>query len=63
MQTALIAFIAFIVTAVSGRWLIPLLHKLNFGQTILDIGPSWHKNKEGTPTMGGLMFIMGTALA
>ncbi|HPR40044.1 MAG TPA: phospho-N-acetylmuramoyl-pentapeptide-transferase [Oscillospiraceae bacterium] len=63
MQTALIAFIAFVVTAVSGRWLIPLLHRLNFGQTILDIGPSWHKNKEGTPTMGGLMFIMGTALA
>ncbi len=63
MQTALIAFIAFAVTAISGNWLIPLLHKLSFGQTILDIGPSWHKNKEGTPTMGGLMFIMGTALA
>lgn len=63
MQTALIAFIAFAVTAIFGNWLIPLLHKLSFGQTILDIGPSWHKNKEGTPTMGGLMFIMGTALA
>lgn len=40
-----------------GRWAIPALHKLKFGQTILDIGPSWHKNKQGTPTMGGLFFI------
>lgn len=51
------ALAAFIVSAVLGRFLIPYLHKLNFGQTILDIGPSWHKNKQGTPTMGGMMFI------
>ncbi len=48
---------AFVISAVLGRFLIPYLHKLNFGQTILDIGPSWHKNKQGTPIMGGLMFI------
>jgi len=51
------ALAAFIISAVLGRFLIPYLHKLNFGQTILDIGPSWHKNKQGTPTMGGIMFI------
>ena len=51
------ALAAFIISAVLGRFLIPFLHKLNFGQTILDIGPSWHKNKQGTPTMGGIMFI------
>ncbi len=55
--------IAFLVTSVSGIWLLPMLRKLNFGQTILDIGPKWHKNKQGTPTMGGIMFIAGIAFA
>ena len=63
MQTAMCAFIAFAVTALSGIWFIPLLKKIKFGQTILEIGPSWHKNKQGTPTMGGLMFITGIVLA
>jgi len=39
------------------------LHKLKFGQTILEIGPKWHKNKQGTPTMGGILFIVGTLVA
>ena len=51
------AIIAFIISATLGRILIPYLHKLNFGQTILDIGPKWHKKKQGTPIMGGIMFI------
>lgn len=54
---AVIAAVSFAVSALLGRVLIPFLHKLRFGQTILDIGPNWHKKKEGTPTMGGLMFI------
>ena len=57
------ALIAFAISAVSGRYLIPFLHKLKYGQTILDIGPSWHKKKQGTPTMGGLMFILGMLLS
>lgn len=52
------ALAAFIISAVLGRFLIPYLHKLHFGQTILDIGPSWHKSKQGTPIMGGIMFIV-----
>lgn len=63
MQIAICAFIAFVITALSGHWLIPALKKLNFGQSILEIGPRWHKNKEGTPTMGGIMFIVGILLA
>lgn len=55
--------IAFAVTALLGYVFIPYLHKLKFGQTILDIGPKWHKNKQGTPTMGGIMFIIATVLA
>src|SRR5699024_7616744 len=54
---------AFAITALLGRWLIPELHKLKFGQTIREVGPKWHKNKQGTPTMGGLMFILGIAVA
>ena len=57
------AAIGFAVSAGSGYFLIPFLHKLHFGQTILDIGPSWHKNKQGTPTMGGFMFIIAILLA
>lgn len=52
------AILAFVISAVVGRFLIPYLHKLNFGQTILEIGPSWHKEKQGTPVMGGIMFII-----
>lgn len=54
---------AFAVTAGLGFAMVPWLRKLKFGQTILDIGPKWHKNKQGTPTMGGLMFIIGTISA
>ncbi|MBQ7837533.1 MAG: phospho-N-acetylmuramoyl-pentapeptide-transferase [Clostridia bacterium] len=54
---------AFAVTALLGFVMIPWLRKLKFGQTILDIGPKWHMTKQGTPTMGGLMFIIGTLLA
>ena len=60
---AVTLIVAFAVSALLGRVLIPFLHKLKYGQTILDIGPNWHKNKEGTPTMGGIMFIVGTAVA
>ena len=58
-----VAAIGFAVSAVSGYFLIPYLHKLHFGQTILDIGPSWHKNNQGTPTMGGFMFIFAILIA
>ena len=56
--------VALIVTAVLGYFLIPVLHKLKFGQNILkDIGPKWHAKKQGTPTMGGIMFIIGIIFA
>jgi len=40
-----------------GYLLLPVLHALKAGASILQIGPSWHNNKSGTPIMGGLMFI------
>ena len=56
--TLIAAVLSFIIAASLGKVLIPFLHKLKYGQTILEIGPSWHKNKQGTPTMGGIMFII-----
>ena len=53
------AVIAFGVTGGLGFVIIPWLRKLKFGQTILEIGPSWHKKKQGTPNMGGFMFAIG----
>ena len=56
--------VSFGLTAVLGYFLIPVLHKLKFGQNILtDIGPKWHAKKQGTPTMGGIMFIIGSIVA
>lgn len=58
------AVVGFLITFGSGFLVIPELKKLKFGQTILDIGPAWHKkDKQGTPTMGGLMFIIGSVAA
>lgn len=58
------AVAAFAITALLGIVVIPALHKLKFGQTILDIGPAWHKaKKQGTATMGGVMFIIGITAA
>lgn len=50
---------AFGITAILGFGMIPWLRRLKFGQTILDEGPKWHMKKQGTPTMGGIMFIIG----
>lgn len=58
------AIVSFVITALSGTVMIPFLRRLKFGQTIKDIGPVWHKEKkQGIPTMGGLMFMMGTIAA
>jgi phospho-N-acetylmuramoyl-pentapeptide-transferase len=61
IMTAII--ISFTVTAVSGKWFIPFLKKLRFGQTIREVGPSWHKDKQGTPTMGGMLFVLGITVS
>ncbi len=57
------AVTSFAVTAVSGCFLVPALRRLHFGQTIREDGPTWHNKKQGTPTMGGLCFILGSTVA
>ncbi len=54
--------VAFLLAALLGKVMIPELHKLHFGQTIREEGPAWHQKKQGTPTMGGLIFILSTTV-
>lgn len=51
------------VCVLIGPWMIPLLHRLKFGQSIRGCGPAEHMKKSGTPTMGGLMMLAATAVA
>ena len=55
--------ISLVLTALLGRVLIPALRRLKAGQSIKRDGPVWHMSKEGTPTMGGIMFIAGILVA
>lgn len=63
LQILLAALISFIITAIVGKLLIPALRALKAGQSIKEIGPTWHMSKQGTPTMGGIMFIAGVLVA
>ena len=63
MKILLALIVSFVVTAVVGKLLIPALVRLKAGQSIKEIGPTWHMSKQGTPTMGGLMFIIGIGVA
>lgn len=55
--------VTFLLTVILSHFLIPVLASRKMGQRILEIGPRWHKNKEGTPTMGGLAFIIASVVA
>ena len=50
------------LTGVIGYFLLPILRALKAGQSIRELGPTWHNNKAGTPMMGGLMFIASAIL-
>jgi len=63
MGAVVAAVLSFVITSVLGIWMIPYLRKLKYGQSIKEIGPVWHKSKQGTPVMGGLMFIIGILVA
>ena len=63
-MTYILSFIvAFGVAAIVGQILIPLLRRLKAGQSIRTDGPTWHMSKQGTPTMGGVMFILAIGIA
>ena len=50
------------LSGILGYLLLPVLRALKAGQSIREVGPTWHNNKAGTPMMGGLMFIFATIL-
>jgi len=54
--------ISFAISVVVGIFLIPALRRMKAGQSIREDGPVWHNKKEGTPTMGGIMFIAGITI-
>ena len=56
---AIPALVAFFITLILGPGLISFLHKLKFGQFIREEGPESHLKKSGTPTMGGILFLVG----
>ena len=62
MQALIVAACAFVLAVVFGKLIIPALRALHAGQSIREIGPSWHNSKAGTPTMGGLIFIAAASL-
>jgi len=56
----LTAVISCALSGVFGQLLIPMLRALKAGQSIREVGPTWHNYKAGTPMMGGLMFIFAS---
>ena len=56
------AVVSAVLTGVIGYFLLPVLRALKAGQSIREIGPTWHNNKAGTPMMGGLMFIFSAII-
>lgn len=63
INAAICTAVGFLISFLAGPFIIPLLRKLKFGQSILEIGPKWHKGKSGTPTMGGIIFILSSVVA
>lgn len=62
LKILVVAVVAFVISAVIGKFLVPALRRWKAGQSIKEDGPTWHMSKQGTPTMGGLMFILATII-
>ena len=58
----IITLVGAVLSGVLGRLLLPVLRALKAGQSIRELGPTWHSNKAGTPMMGGLMFIFAAII-
>lgn len=52
-----------IITLFMGPIIIPILQRLKLGQNVRDDGPARHLQKTGTPTMGGLLFLLGITIS
>ena len=63
VQLIISFLISLAVSVAAGLVFIPMLRRMKVGQSIQEDGPVWHSTKEGTPTMGGIIFISGIILA
>ena len=63
MQLIIAFMIGFVTAAIVGAVVVPFLRKVKAGQMIKEIGPNWHMHKNGTPTMGGVIFIAAVTAA
>ena len=63
MKFGFAALISFAIAVLVAPVAIPVLHKLKFGQEIREEGPKWHSSKSGTPTMGGVIFILAVLIS
>jgi len=62
VRVCITALVSAALTGIIGYFLLPVLRALKAGQTIREIGPTWHNSKAGTPMMGGLMFILSAVI-
>ena len=62
LNIAIAVITGFLISIILLPILIPFLRRLKFGQEILEEGPNWHKAKSGTPTMGGIAFILAIGI-
>ena len=63
IEAGLALAVVFLLTVVLARIIIPILKSHKAGVRILEIGPRWHKSKEGTPIMGGICFILAILIS
>ena len=63
MKLILAVMIGFVLSLSLGPLLIPLLQRMKFGQTVRQVGPESHLKKQGTPTMGGVLFLLPLIVA
>ena len=61
-RVLIMAAVGAVLSGVIGYFLLPVLRALKAGQSIRELGPTWHNNKAGTPMMGGLMFIFAAII-
>ena len=61
-RVLIMAAVGAVLSGVIGHFLLPVLRALKAGQSIRELGPTWHNNKAGTPMMGGLMFIFASII-
>ena len=62
LRVCVTALVSAVLTGIIGYILVPVLRALKAGQSIREIGPTWHNGKAGTPMMGGLMFIASAVI-